>query len=478
MSGTPDLLTPLRTPEELRHWLRAHLGLTFPMQAMCAGHDTPLEYLRCSYFEPASDVVVWGPRGGGKTRLAAAATLLDLLHKPGVQVRILGGSVEQSLRVWEHLLPDLERLVPELLEAGRSRARRIVLGNGSSAAVLTQSQRAVRGQRVQKMRCDEVELFDPRVWEAVGPTTRSMPRAHAPAVAGVVEALSTRHLSGGLMDAVVERARQAGTRVVRWCVLDVLERCPAGRPCQSCTLWDDCHGRAKATDGGGFLTIDDAVGIKRRVSLETWRAEMLCLGPSREGRVFPTFSEDRHVRAFEVGGVRGLTLGLGVDFGFAAPFVALWIGRADDGKVYVADEYVVAERTVEQHAEALRSHPLKAAEVRCDPAGRNRSEHTGESSVAVLRRYGFRVRYRSTPIAHGLELIRRLLSPAAGGVAATRLVIHPRCTRLIAAMTAYRYPRDRTTELPEKDGVHDHLIDALRYWVVLDDSTSIDAAEY
>lgn len=477
MSGGTDLLTPLASAEELRAWLRKHLGLAFPARGMCPGHDSPLEYLRWAYFEPAADVVVWGPRGGGKTRLAAAATLLDLLHKPGVQVRILGGSMEQSLRVWEHLVPDLERLVPELLETSRSRARRVVLANGSAAAVLTQSQRAVRGQRVQKMRCDEVELFDPRVWEAVGPTTRSIARQDGTTVAGVVEALSTRHLPGGLMDAVLERAEAAGTRIIRWCVLDVLERCDPARACGSCGLWEDCCGRAKEL-GGGFLSVDDALNIKRRVSLETWRAEMLCRGPSREGRVFPAFAAAHHVREFDAAAVRGLTLSLGVDFGFAAPFVALWVGRADDGRVYVAEEYVEAERTVEEHAVALRRHALPTHELRCDPAGSHRNEQTGDSAVSVLRRHGWHVRYRTTPIAHGLELIRRLLCPAIGGVAAAKLVIHPRCRRLIRALTGYRYPRHRPTELPLKDGVHDHLIDALRYWVVLDERTDVDAAEY
>ncbi len=36
--------------------------------------------------------------------------------------------------------------------------------NGAKAAVLAQSQRAVRGLHVQKLRCDEVEMFDPQVW--------------------------------------------------------------------------------------------------------------------------------------------------------------------------------------------------------------------------------------------------------------------------------------------------------------------------
>ena len=143
-----------------------------PRVAVCEGHDAPFEYLKAAYFEPARDLVVWAPRGGGKTFLAAVATLLDLLHKPGCQVRILGGSLDQSLRMWEHLQPMVMELAGEML-AGREAARRIELVNGSGAGVLAQCQRAVRGLRVQKLRCDEVEMFDRRVWEAAQLSVKS-----------------------------------------------------------------------------------------------------------------------------------------------------------------------------------------------------------------------------------------------------------------------------------------------------------------
>ena len=61
-----------------------------------------------------------------------------------------------------------------------------------------------------------------------------------------------------------------------------------------------------------------------------------------------------------------------------------------------------------------------------------------------------------------MELIRAALQPAVGMPA---LFIHPRCVRLIDAMQKYRYP-DGGGELPLKDGTHDHLIDALRYFYV------------
>src|SRR5688572_16466067 len=105
-----EAMKPLLSQEHLATWVESFLGLRVPRKAVCKHHVPPFTYLWRAYKEPACDQVVWASRGGGKTRLGAVATLLDLLHKPNVQVRILGGSMEQSLKMWEHLLPDLERV--------------------------------------------------------------------------------------------------------------------------------------------------------------------------------------------------------------------------------------------------------------------------------------------------------------------------------------------------------------------------------
>ncbi len=272
----PTLYTPCETEDELHRWVKSILGIDVPRVPVCEHHDAPFEYLCRAYFEPASDLVVWAPRGGGKTRLAAVATLLDLLHKPGSSVRILGGSLEQSLRMWEHLLPDLQYL--DVCKVQRPTTRRVSLPSGSSAAVLTQSQRAVRGLRVQKLRCDEVELFDPAVWEAAQLVTRSLDGARVRAnrgaiaaqsaansngkiVCGTVEAISTFHSPYGLMSKVIDSANALGKRVVRWCLLEVLQRCPAERDCGRCALWDECRGVAK-TRCNGFVPIDETISAQ------------------------------------------------------------------------------------------------------------------------------------------------------------------------------------------------------------------------
>ena len=484
------LLRPCETEDELHAWVRLFTGLSVPRRPLCPEHDAPFDYLRHSYFEPASDLVVWAARGGGKTRLAALATLLDLLHKPPASVRILGGSLEQSLKMWEYLLPDIERLAGDLLLARvRESSRRIRLATGAGAAVLTQSQRAVRGLRIQKLRCDEVELFEPRIWEAAQLTTRSIRTGQTPGastsrereravvsngerdqtaplrsrlvtdIAGAVEALSTLHVAGGLMSRIVEQAQGSGTRVLRWCLLEVLARCEPERSCATCPLWEECRGRAKS-ECDGFISIDDAIRAKSRVSDQTWQAEMLCRRPSTRGRVFPAFDELVHLREY-AGEAEAIVLA--IDFGFSAPLAALWIAQMPDGLVHVIDEHIEAQKTISEHLKIIAGRPWpRASRVYCDPAGAGQNAQTATSDVGLLRAAGYVVRYRASRVSEGIEAIRHALRPASGEA---RLFIDPRCKGLVAALRGYRYP-EGGGENPHKDGVHDHPIDALRYYFV------------
>lgn len=446
----------LCTPDELHNWLTLYTTLRVPRQAVCPGHHAPFDYLAAAYLEPAKDIIVWAPRGGGKTRLAAIATMLDLLHKPGCAIRILGGSLEQSLRLWEHLLPDLSHYVGDELDESRLRARRVALANRSTAAVLTQSQRAVRGLRVQKMRCDEVELFKPEIWEAAQLVTKSLPH-----IRGSIEAISTLHEPFGLMNRIIEQSGSNGVSLIRWCLLDVLEKCPPQRDCGSCLLWDECRGVAKEKCDG-FVSIDDAVAMKRRVSRDTWEAEMLCRRPSVRGCVFPNFDPELHVRE-DVALASDRALDLSIDFGFSNPFVCLWLATSSDGVVYAVDEYIQPQQTIAEHIEQMRSRTWGAVRrVYCDPAGAGRNGQTAASDVTCLRDAGYLVKYKSSRIVDGLELIRAALCPAWGRPG---LFVHPRCTRLIRALRSYHYAPDGS-ELPLKDGEHDHLIDALRYFFI------------
>jgi len=295
---------------------------------------------------------------------------------------------------------------------------------------------------------------------------------HEMVVRGAVEAISTCHRPGGLMEKIIEQAGVTGTKVLRWCVLDVLERCPAERVCATCPLYAECGGIAKKKCDG-FLSIDDAIRMKSRVSAETWEAEMLCRRPTTRGCVFPRFDPLVHVaeelRAAS-GGLREASgeiegLYLGMDFGFNAPLVCLFIRRDRWDRAHVVDEYVQPMQTMAEHVAAITARAKLYGAVRrvgCDPAGNARNSQTATSDVSYLRKAGWSVRSKGSRIVDGLELVRTGLRSGTGEV---RLFVHPRCRRLIAALKGYRYP-EGGGELPIKDGVHDHLIDALRYYYI------------
>jgi phage terminase large subunit len=156
-----------------------------------------------------------------------------------------------------------------------------------------------------------------------------------------------------------------------------------------------------------------------------------------------------------------------IDFGFVNPFVCLWIQVGGDGKVFVIDEYIKSRETIDVHASEIKRRTAggeeNVAATFCDPAGAGVNDVSGTSAVSRLRELGMKVRYRRSSILDGIEFIRRALRSGDGK---SSLVISPKCGRLIEAMTSYHYPQRGEIELPMKDGIYDHPIDALRYFFV------------
>ncbi|MEO0482774.1 MAG: hypothetical protein AAF138_04055 [Planctomycetota bacterium] len=498
-----------RTPEALHGFVTGTLGIAAPREALIAGHSAPFEYLCHVFFEGrgswggdarlSPDAIVWANRGGGKTFMGAVATALDLIFKPGIEVRLLGGSRDQSGRMYAHLraLFAKEALAP--MVDGRITEQRLRLKNGSKAEILSQSHTSVRGTRVQKLRCDEVELFDESVWEAAQLTTQSLDvetQAGPMRVRGSVEALSTMHVPYGLMHRLIAEANQGDCngrrRVFRWGVADVLEWCGDARVCRDdagreCALWAECRGVAKRerAGGGGHLSIDDAIAMKGRVGSATWSAEMLSERPTRTDAVLPEFDPQVHVvdelpfAAEE----RAVTWLGGMDFGFRSPTVVLWACLDAVGRLWIVDERVRSGVIVSEHAEAMlgadRGGKAKWPTpewLGVDPAGRQRSDQTGKSPVQVLGEFGLRVRDRRLGLVEGLTMLRARLAPAAGE---PTLFVHRRCAKLIESLGTYRYhSQTASAPTPRKDGP-DHAVDALRYLVQnLDAGRSTKGSSY
>ncbi|MBE3070620.1 MAG: hypothetical protein IMZ66_10345 [Planctomycetes bacterium] len=497
------------SPEALWQFVRSAYGLAVPRRAVCPGHAAPMEYLCRTVLQPGRDLVVWASRGGAKTELGSIATHLDSVLRPGCHTRILGGSLDQSERMYEYLRRKWSGAFADLL--GREpTARRTRLSNGSTVEVLTQSARSVRGQRVHRLKCDELDEFAPAVWQAAQFVTQSGPGRDGTWIPAQMDVFSTMHRPFGPMAELVDRlaaardgrarddtAREAaahgaaeacgteggaagpgaGPILLAWCLWEVIEPCPAERSCSRCPLWSDCEGRARRADG--YFPIADAIAQKARASRQAWEAEMLCLRPRADRLVFAEFDPARHVAP--VAYHPGLPLYRTLDFGYANPFVCLWVqvdGQPAGGagadvdlsgvQVRVIGEYLARQRPIAEHAREMAARdPGPVVRTFADPAGWQRSDVTGTGPCQELARLGVRVRTPRAGILEGVELVRRLLKDRAGVGAGGRpgLVIDPSCRWLVRAMGEYHWDEateGHRNERPAKDGA-DHPIDALRY---------------
>jgi len=265
------------------------------------------------------------------------------------------------------------------------------------------------------------------------------------------------------MQQAVTLAPQLGTPIFKWCVWETAEKC-LDRSCSQCPLSGDCRGRARSADG--YLKTDDCITLMPRASRAGWEAEMLCMRPSRRNVVFDEFDPAVHVRELDYD--PNLPLYRSLDFGVVNPFVCLWIQVDSAGAVRVIDEYVRSRATVDAHAAEIKNRTAvgeeRIAATFCDPAGKGVNDVTGTSAVRELRSLGIAVRYRKSGILEGVELIRRAVRSGDGR---SKLMISPKCRRLIEAMECYHYPDSGAPgELPLKDGIYDHPIDALRYFFI------------
>jgi len=470
--------------DELHRFVRLAFGIDVVRSAIVPGNAAPFDYLCEAFFEGdcepdknkqplANDLIVWANRGGGKTMLGAVATMLDMMFKPGIEICILGGSMHQSSRMYEYLREMARRPLFRGLLKREPTERTIELINSSRTRLLSHSPRMVRGEHIHKLRCDEVDEFQEHVYKAAQMVTKSATLGGRK-VRGSIESLSTMHKPFGPMSRAMDRAQRGkGAKIIRWSVLDVMERCEVERDCATCPLHGDCKGAAK--QARGFMPIDDVIAIWHRSSANTWAAEMMCLRPRTDACVYPQFDAitgGKHVlpvspaRRHET---TGMFIGA-MDFGIRSQFVALLArvipsstGDTDASTIEVLDEYVQTGQTLDQNLRAIEQlHWPAQSWVGVDPAGGQRNSQTGKTDIQLLRKRGMTVRHERASIEQGIEAIRRRLDHGT-------LRLDAKCERLIRAMQEYRFDPSRPSEeRPLKEGPQgpDHACDALRYLVI------------
>jgi len=155
-----------------------------------------------------------------------------------------------------------------------------------------------------------------------------------------------------------------------------------------------------------------------------------------------------------------------VDFGFYHP-VLLYFQKLTDDRVIICDEWIGHRATLQDLIDAIRrkdaAHGICEKDVEwtaCDPAGHSPGE-SGVSPIERLKAAGIKVRARASKIEEGVDLVREMLREREG---APGLLLSPHAARTIEDFYGYRLREDGSG--PDKDNIHDHTMDAVRYFMV------------
>lgn len=199
-----------------------------------------------------------------------------------------------------------------------------------------------------------------------------------------------------------------------------------------------------------------------------WRREQELSFEGAEGKVYDQFEQPVHVLPHRVHPARRKRIAIyrGLDFGYRRPAV-VWAFEDERNALTVFADLLGDRWSLDRVIEWIRmvdeAHGITERDVTwtaVDPAGAAASDF-GISPVEALREAGFKVVYRSSNVSPGIETVRALLRDANDRVL---LRIDPRCEELIRAFEGYAWDGD--DDAPKKDGLHDHLMDALRYLVI------------
>lgn len=262
-----NLCVAPRTKEHFFWWIKNFFNFEIPWayEKTCENHSFPLDAMWNAYAEKVSFSIWLANRGGGKTFNLSILTFLESIFKPKCGINFLGGSLEQSQKAIGYLTEfwAMERAPRHLLETGRVAGRGYHLTNGSWVRALAASPKSVRGSHQAKLRIDEVDEVDKKIYDASLGQPKTM---H-----GIPENIivsSTLHQPFGLMSEIVDNRNEIGAKLYSWCVEEVRE--PYG-------FWSD----------------EEIERKKRQTTIAMFESEYLCKRPKIGDTIFDFESVDR-----------------------------------------------------------------------------------------------------------------------------------------------------------------------------------------
>jgi len=274
LGGSGDKVVGPQTDDELWQAVVDISGIRIPRtrSPYCIAHPergcnaAPFDAFADAYFARHPISLWWASRGfGGKSLMLSTLAYSEEVLL-GAKVNVLGGSGEQAQRILDYMqgteLDDAlwfhDGAPVHLLIGGRDKGllkQKHRLTNGGYVKALMASQRSVRGPHPHRLRVDEHDEMDLKLFDsALGQPMKSG------GIETQIVASSTYHNANGTMTELLRRAAEKGWPVYKWCY------------------------RENLVSNGGWLP-DDEIERKRTTTTQVmWDIEYENQEPNPEGR--------------------------------------------------------------------------------------------------------------------------------------------------------------------------------------------------
>lgn len=207
---------------------------------------------------------------------------------------------------------------------------------------------------------------------------------------------------------------------------------------------------------------DEIQKLKNKLDPQTFRSMFeVNWDVTPKTAVYSDFSDDNVIEGYAYNDK--LQTFVCVDWGWAHPMAVGWFQYDEkNDTVYLFDEIVKSNMTLDQLYAKIKSRPYNVNEYFCDIAGIQEREQTGLSNVKWFRKHGIHFKYRSKAINYGIPIVRSYIKNSVGK---RRFYVSAQCKKCIDGLKQYRYPEKNgqiTKDLPLKQ--NDDAVDMIRYF--------------
>jgi hypothetical protein len=258
------------TKDHFYFWIKEFFGIGIPWNrdGNCEGHSYPFDAMWEAYAEISPLSIWYANRSGGKTYDLSILAFMESIFKKNCGCNVLGGSLDQAQKAIAYLTEfwASPRAPSHMLINKQVAGRGYRLTNGSWVRALAASSKSVRGSHQPKLRIDEVDELDEKIYLAA----LGQPKTMNDIPENVIIS-STLHQAFGLMSDIIDNRHTTGANLFKWCVREVEEP-------------------------NGFWKSEEIESKKKQITKEMFDSEYLCLRPKIGDTIFDFDSIDRAYR--------------------------------------------------------------------------------------------------------------------------------------------------------------------------------------